>query len=479
LGTISNIRWFYIIGVAYMLLMAYGILQEQYWVHAIPVMLIGVYLMLFKLDSVLLILNFLIPFSIQIDDIGMGMGISLPDEPIVMVIMAASIYRFIIDGNYDKKVLKHPITILIIVNVLWHFITTITSDLPWVSFKYSLSRLWYVVVFYFLSVMLFRNITNMYKYLWVYIISLSIVVLYTLFMHGQQGFTQESSYYISMPFYIAHGIYSAAISFFVPLFVGYLFYARKLNLKWYLLLFVMMLLALFLLGVAFSYTRAAWLSVLVSLGMFLPLIFRLRFNTQLIILGTGLMLFFTFQDQIFYALSKNKQDSGEGFGKHMQSASNIRTDASNIERINRWMSAINMFKERPLVGYGPGTYTFVYAPHQEARYRTLISTNFGNQGNSHSEFLNPLSETGALGLITLVAILYMAFNTGFKLLYSVQSARIKLLLVGVTFGLIGYFTHGFLNVYSETNKIAPLFWGGLAIIVAIDVFHSKEEKEEG
>lgn len=478
-----KIRWFYAIGLLFSLLTAYAVYNDNYAIHTIPVALIFIYLVLFKLDSVLLLLNFIIPLSVQFDDIGMGLGISLPDEPVIMVIMVLSVFRFIVDGKYDKRVLKHPVTVWIIINIAWYFITAITSEIPMVSFKYALSRFWYVVVFYFLGVMLFRKQENMFRYLWLYIASLSFVVIYTLIMHSRSGFTQESSYYISMPFYIAHGIYSAAISFFIPLFLAYLFYSQRLRLHTFTILTVLFLLTLFLTGIFYSYTRAAWLSVVVSVGMFVPLAFRLKLRTQLLILGSGLALFFVFQDQILYVLSKNKQDSGEGFGKHLQSASNIRTDASNVERINRWMSAINMFKDRPVFGYGPGTYMFVYAPFQEARYRTLISTNFGNQGNSHSEFLNPLSETGALGLISLLVILYYAINIAFNRLYSSRSARIKLLLTGVSLGLIGYFTHGLLNNYSETNKIAPLFWGGLAIIVAIDVYHgnkqeSKEEEEE-
>ncbi len=54
---------------------------------------------------------------------------------------------------------------------------------------------------------------------------------------------------------------------------------------------------------------------------------------------------------------------------------NISSDASNLERINRWDCAISMFKERPFFGYGPGTYMFQYAKYQLKKNRTIISTN--------------------------------------------------------------------------------------------------------
>ena len=60
-------------------------------------------------------------------------------------------------------------------------------------------------------------------------------------------------------------------------------------------------------------------------------------------------------------LEKNSQDSSDSFVEHIESMSNVTTDASNLERINRWKSAIRLFQERPHLGWGPGTYQFHYA----------------------------------------------------------------------------------------------------------------------
>ena len=38
-------------------------------------------------------------------------------------------------------------------------------------------------------------------------------------------------------------------------------------------------------------------------------------------------------------------------------------------------------------------------------------------------------------------------------------------------GLFTYFVHGVLNNYLDTDKISVPFWGGIAIIVAIDIYH--------
>lgn len=70
-------------------------------------------------------------------------------------------------------------------------------------------------------------------------------------------------------------------------------------------------------------------------------------------------------------LEKNRQDTSSNLEEHLQSISNISTDASNLERINRWHSAFRMFAERPIFGWGPGTYSFEYAPFQLSTEKLL------------------------------------------------------------------------------------------------------------
>ena len=108
-------------------------------------------------------------------------------------------------------------------------------------------------------------------------------------------------------------------------------------------------------------------------------------------------------------LEKNSQDSSDSFVEHIESMSNVTTDASNLERINRWKSAIRLFQERPHLGWGPGTYQFHYAPYQNYYEKTVISTNAGDMGNAHSEYLSALSETGWPGLFIFLLFLTTVF----------------------------------------------------------------------
>ena len=451
---------------------------EIYWICLIPVAIAFGLLATFKLDIVLLLIVGLVPISINIEDIGLGLGISLPDEPLIIVLFLLVVYKFIIDGEYDFRVLKHPISIAIAINTLWIFITCLTSHEVLVSFKFLLSRLWYIVLFYLLGVVLFKKFKHIFNFLWAYMIPLAGVIVFTLIKHSEDNFSQISSFEIMAPFYIAHGIYAAAIAFFIPLLACYILFGFRMNVSLHIVLISAFLLLLFSAGVAFSFTRAAWLSIAVAMGFSLLLFFRVRLWQLLLLAGIGVCFVLVNFDDIFYQLYQNKQNSADGFEKHLESVSNVRNDVSNLERVNRWMAAINMNKAKPIMGFGPGAFSFTYAPYQDPEFKTPITTAFGDQGHAHSEFLNPLAESGWLGLLTFVAVLLVVFRVGMKLVYHAESFNVRIYAAAILLGLVTYFTHGFLNNYSEQDKIAVLIWGAFAMICALDLYHHQKEKTE-
>ena len=153
--------------------------------------------------------------------------------------------------------------------------------------------------------------------------------------------------------------------------------------------------------------------------------------------------------------------------------SNISSDASNLERLNRWNCAIKLFKERPILGWGPGTYSFVYAPYQDASDLTIISTNFGDGGNAHSEYLGPLAEQGLLGMILMILMLIFFFYRASWLYIKTESQKLKGIIMMIILSLVTYFSHGVLNNYLDTDKASVPIWGMLAIFVAVDCYHSK------
>ena len=177
-------------------------------------------------------------------------------------------------------------------------------------------------------------------------------------------------------------------------------------------------------------------------------------------------------------LNKNDAEhTTEDFSERLESMSNVSTDASNLERLNRWNSAIELFKERPFFGWGPGTYAFVYAPYQDASDLTIISTNFGDGGNAHSEYLGPLSEQGLLGFFAIFAIVFAFFY--YSGIYYIKSTinYNKGITLMIIVSLATYFSHGILNNYLDTDKASILVWGLISLFICISSSELLQKKE--
>jgi O-antigen ligase len=343
--------------------------------------------------------------------------------------------------------------------------------MPGVSFKFLLSRLWFVVAMYFLATQIFKQYKNIEKFHWLYIASLVIVIFYTNIRLSGYGLNnQVASNWIVWPFFSDHTSYGAMLVMFLfPLFY---FLTRK-NKSLLTLILTGTVFLIFVTGIILSYTRAAWLSLFVAIGLWI--VIKLRIKIRYVLLtGIGVvLLFFALQQKIFSSLEKNETESSGKLTEHIESMANITTDASNMERINRWKCAVRMFKEKPIFGWGPGTYKFQYAPFQYSYDRTKISTNFGDVGNAHSEYLGALSETGIIGMLSFMLIVFVAFRTGYLVYHQTNSKEIKNYTLYIILGLSSYFIHGVLNNFLDTDKASVPVWGFIAMLVALEVYHKE------
>ena len=134
-----------------------------------------------------------------------------------------------------------------------------------------------------------------------------------------------------------------------------------------------------------------------------------------------------------------------------------------------------MFVDKPLFGFGPGTFMFQYAPYQKHSELSDISTNFGEVGGSHSEYLGPLAEEGLPGSLLMILIISFTVITASNIYKRERAGPIRGLTKALLLGLVTYYVHGVLNFFLDTDKASVPFWGFTAAIVAIDLFHSQHK----
>lgn len=475
LSTRSKVIWVYLISTLFIALNLYLVVKHNVlWGAIIPVLLIILILYFVSIDKIILLITFSTPLAVNIRNLDMGFGISIPTEPLMLGVLIFFFIKVLFEGGYEKKVLKHPLTILIFINLIWLLFTSITSEMPVVSFKFLLARLWFLIPFYFMIILMFKNMHSIRQFLWLYVLGLVIVIFYTLYNHSLWGFSEEAGHWVMTPFYNDHTAYGAILALYIPVVVG-LFFNKHYGTGTRILAFVVLL--ILVVALFFSYSRAAWLSLALATSVFFIVLLKIRFQWVFATAAVFIILFFTFQQQIFDKLEKNKQDSSANVVEHIQSMTNISSDASNLERINRWQSAIRMFSERPFWGWGPGTYQFLYAPYQRSKERTIISTNAGDMGNAHSEYISPMAESGVFGFLTTFLIFVYSIYTGLMLYRRTNNTEVKIISLSVVIGLLTYYLHGFLNNFLDSDKASVPIWGFMAILVALEIYHSNNEKK--
>jgi len=472
-----KISVFYLVSVCFVLLNLYFMVKrDQVVINALPFLFAILLLAIFSFDKIIYLVVLMSPLSVQLSELvpGLPFDMFLPTEPLLFGLLIVFLMKLIYERGFDRDLLKHPVSVAIYINLSWILITTISSTMPLVSVKFWLSRLWFVVGFYFLAGKLFTDPKKMEKYVWLYTVGLVVVILYSTYRHLGYGlYDKQAAHFVMSPFYNDHTSYGAVLAMFIPFLALFSFgssYPRKSKIV------ALLVLAVLLLGFVLSYSRAAWLSLIVAIGVYVVIKLKIRFKPLFITFISILVLFFLFQNRIFMMMEQNSEQSSADFRTHISSMSNITTDASNLERINRWNCALQMFAEKPLFGFGPGTYMFKYAPYQQKENRTIISTNSADGGNAHSEYLGPLAESGLFGMLTFLLIMGTVVYTAVQTYTRLNEKALKSLVLTALVGLVTYYMHGFLNNFLDTDKLSAPFWGFTAIIVTLDIYSRKQQK---
>ncbi|MEO8892533.1 MAG: IctB family putative bicarbonate transporter, partial [Coleofasciculaceae cyanobacterium] len=138
-----------------------------------------------------------------------------------------------------------------------------------------------------------------------------------------------------------------------------------------------------------------------------------------------------------------------------------REDSSNNFRINVWSSVIEMIKDRPIIGIGPGNTAFnkVYPLYMQPRFTAL---------GAYSIFLEVAVETGLIGFCCFLWLLIVTFNQGVQ-----QLGRLRLAgnpdgfwLMGAIASMIGILAHGFVDTVWYRPEVNTLWWLMVAIVAS-------------
>ena len=431
-----------------------------------------------RTDLYLSTVLFLVPLSVNLSEFGLiSMGWYLPTEPMLFALLFLFLAQCFAGQTPNPGFLRHPVTWVVGAGFVWMGLTVLPSSNLIVSLKAWVSRAWFVISFYVLLAEWFQSDPKSpRRFLALMLVPLCIVISYSLIRHAAYDFSKGAGHWVMKPFFKDHTSYGAVLAMMLPAVLAMAWRSDQSALQKVLWLAGGLWLTI---GTIFSFTRAAWVSLAVTGGLWMMMLLKVRLKTLAVAtMAIFLGLFFSW-DALVIQLERNKQGSSDNFAQHIESIFNVSSDDSNLERLNRWSCALAMFKEKPLFGWGPGTYQFEYAPFQQSTLRTQISTNNGDVGNAHSEYLGPLSEQGLLGGLAFFALFVVTCQLGFKLQRTLTDPDEKILAMGLFLGLVTYFVHGVLNNYLDTDKASAPFWGFLALLVVMDLRAQRKIKKTG
>lgn len=136
-------------------------------------------------------------------------------------------------------------------------------------------------------------------------------------------------------------------------------------------------------------------------------------------------------------------------------------DSSNAFRLNVWRSVLDMIRDRPIFGFGPGDLVFkrMYPLYSAARFSAL---------SAYSILLEITVEAGLVGLTAFLWLLLVAFNQGF-----VQLRRLRAMgdpdgfwLIGAITAMAGMMGHGIVDTVWYRPEVSVLWWLSVALVAS-------------
>lgn len=449
-----------------------GIATEFYFLAGLPFLLLLVYVSVHNFKLVFFLLACCLPISSEVDLPG-GLGTDLPSEPLMLGLTL--IYLFYVLKNaktLSSDILKHPLTLLLLVHVAWIFFTTVTSGMFLISFKFLLAKLWYITVFYFMAAAILKEEKDVKIYFWCIFVPLIITILIINYRHAGFGFSFDKINSVVSPFYRNHVNYACLMALFFPIVWLATGWYKRWSLAWWSLFFGGIIM---LIGIYFSYTRAAYVAILLALGAYFIIRFRL-IKIALVATAIGATLFLTHlatnNNYLEYAPDFSKTITHNDFGNLLEATAKGE-DISTMERVYRWVAGFQMIQKKPIIGYGPGNFVNYYERHTVSSFQTYVSDNPERSG-IHSYYFMTMVEQGVPGILIFLLLTAFILLKGEEVYHQTADPNARRIILMAILSIIVIDSLLLINDMLETDKVGPFFFIGLALIVNQDLKNREE-----
>lgn len=375
-----------------------------------------------------------LPFSIS------GSQISLS---VLIVLLAVHLLR---QRRWPKP--KDAAGWLILILCGWIFIAAPFSLFPDITWP-RLAKLW-IWFTYFVVLASLADRTILVRALRILVVAAGVVAIYGIAQHffgdavprflvpSVKLWQKTGGYYHAVGLFDHHLTYGNSLIIVIMLGLGLWF--ASTGWRWR----VCLGLALFLssLALVWSYARSAWVGLAAGLLVFGGLKGRkalLGTLAALLVIGlVGAQVSPTLKDRMRRAVTSDK----------------------NLERIYTWKTTLDMVKDNPATGIGPGAYR-----HLTDEYRCDYNIHWTATSHAHNSYLQLAAESGIAAGLLFAALLAVLFAFGARYHHVIRDVADKHLLAGATGAVAAFAVSSLLQHNAGDAEVCMTFQFAAAVLI--------------
>jgi O-antigen ligase len=338
-----------------------------------------------------------------------------------------------------------------------------------------LAKVWYLTPFLLGTLLVVRRPPDAWRFAGFYAAGACLSVLYVVSRHATKGFTFADINWALHPFFRNHVIYATMLALLIP----FCWFAARATAKAGTRLAWRVALGLLLFGLLTSYTRASILSLPIAALFFVAMRLHLtRVVLLAVAVGTALSVAYVTTGDRYMEFAPNYERTvfnGKNFEKHLEATYKLQ-DVSGMERVYRWVAAARMIAEKPLVGSGAATFYPEYKRYTLKSFRTYVSDN-PEKSTTHNYFLLQLAEQGIPGFLLFVIFIATALLKAESLYHRArQQPEVQRVVLAATMSLVVIVFHLTLNELVEVDKIGPVYFVCVALLIRAETWLEEAKK---
>jgi len=397
-----------------------------------------------------------------------GFTLDFPSELLMLAFMFVGPLFFIANKEkVNKAFFNHPLFLALVIHFVWIGVASLFSLNQLVSLKYFLAKTWYIIAFTVMGGWFIRDHKDFKTVFWAVMLPMALVVLWTLNNFREYGFDFEFVNKTMHPIYHNHVDYGVILAMMMPFTLILRNWYRSGGL---VRLVIDSCSLLFLVGIVYSYTRAAYVSLLiipVAWFMFKHRLTKTFVYSGLVLLFLGVGYLSIGNKYLDFAPDFANTIYHPDFSDHLSSTIAFE-DVSTMERVYRWVAGFNMSTEYPLTGFGPNCFNRFYRNYTTSMFTTYVSAN-EEQSTVHNYYLMTLVEQGVPGFVIFLVLCVLLVLYSERIYHNLTDVRDKQLALAISIALLMFLANNFMADLVEIDEIGSFFFLFIAMLINLDL----------